>query len=783
MGKDTEDVIVLEDNEDQSIHKLSDDLERKEEEKEIKEEEKEEVELEAKTKKTLIIVAGASLFIFLITLLLLFLPKEEESPPMQIEPKAVDITKKLQQKEAEHRFTPSKLEKLIKKANILYEKGNKKDALKVYKQIASFNESISHYNIGVAQMKEQNFKEAIDSFQQAIQNKEHKCVSAINAAVCSLKLKNEKLFKYYIDLSFAYLPKESSSPLYSYYAALINYYKEFYVESLSSLYHQTSTYYKSEQNIIASKIFNLLDNDLLAIKHLEQKSIFPNDLSLGLLYSRIGEYDISIKHLVKASQRGIDPLKTQIALSMAYMKKGFFGSASEIMEKVYSEYKEKAIKVYPLKAALQESLFDVNYAQQEFTKDIYFDTEKIYSLVFYFSPYKVFNAKQTIAYIRKGGVNVFIDETTSALDYLKRSSTISKVNLSISKGIENTLNFKIHEANKIFRSTIEDYPNHSILHYNLGLSYAQIGNYSAATKHFKKSYHLDRKNYISGIFAAMCTELTHKDNTKLMENIKSDLEKDKNINQKDFYIALLNLLNNNMMFLSEWMEKDKENRPAYRILDAIAAKKTNNFTKYQESTLHLKNAIPEDIVANMIYLNAKNSEKDIKEYARDIQKYFHSSEFEYKSLFYGPKLVKELYIKTLQIGGLLYRARDMLKKQLENEKEDTIGIMHSLAYVDIFTKNFEEAYTIYNQLIDEHGQDDSSTIFLAAVASIAANHPENAIALLELAKLTDPANFESRYALGLLYQEVKNMEAAMMQYTKIGNSGFQSDYFTFKIVK
>ena len=122
------------------------------------------------------------------------------------------------------------------------------------------------------------------------------------------------------------------------------------------------------------------------------------------------------------------------------------------------------------------------------------------------------------------------------------------------------------------------------------------------------------------------------------------------------------------------------------------------------------------------------------------------------------------------------------KKRLEIENEDVIGIMHSLAYIDIFTKNFEEAYVIYNQLIDEYKQDDTNTLFLASVASIGANHPENAIALFELSKLTDPSNFESRYALGLLYQEVKNLKAAAIQYGKIGDIGFQSNFFTFKIV-
>jgi len=125
----------------------------------------------------------------------------------------------------------------------------------------------------------------------------------------------------------------------------------------------------------------------------------------------------------------------------------------------------------------------------------------------------------------------------------------------------------------------------------------------------------------------------------------------------------------------------------------------------------------------------------------------------------------------------------VLEQQLQEENDDVVGIMQALGYVDIYTGNYEEAYAIYNELIDTYKQKDTNTLFLASVASIGANHDANAIALLELAKLTDPNNFESRLALGLLYMEVKNVEAALIQFSKIGDSNFISKYFTFFIDK
>jgi len=131
---------------------------------------------------------------------------------------------------------------------------------------------------------------------------------------------------------------------------------------------------------------------------------------------------------------------------------------------------------------------------------------------------------------------------------------------------------------------------------------------------------------------------------------------------------------------------------------------------------------------------------------------------------------------------MLYYVRDVLERQLQDENDDVVGIMQALGYVDIYTGNYEEAYAIYNELIDTYKQKDANTLFLASVASIGAKHNANAIALLELAKLTDPNNFESRLALGLLYMEVKNIQATVIQFSKIGDSNFISKYFTFKIL-
>ncbi len=107
--------------------------------------------------------------------------------------------------------------------------------------------------------------------------------------------------------------------------------------------------------------------------------------------------------------------------------------------------------------------------------------------------------------------------------------------------------------------------------------------------------------------------------------------------------------------------------------------------------------------------------------------------------------------------------------------------MQALALSNIYSNDFEKAFAFYNSLLDDLHEDDSQTRFYAAIAAMGAGHHENAVALLQLSKIESATNFEARYALGLLYQEGKNMKAATQHYDKIANTDFESEFFDFDI--
>ena len=144
------------------------------------------------------------------------------------------------------------LEAWLKKANFLYSSGNKKEALDLYEKISSYSEGLSNYNLGVAQMEEKSYENALQSFQKAIDLGEDRVISSLNAAVCSLYLNQPLKYKYYLDLAETYLPYSWNLPLYSYLYALTHYYKGNYFEAFSPLTHQSSTYYQEQNNYLLS---------------------------------------------------------------------------------------------------------------------------------------------------------------------------------------------------------------------------------------------------------------------------------------------------------------------------------------------------------------------------------------------------------------------------------------------------------------------------------------------------------------------------------------------------
>ncbi|EMW2623242.1 tetratricopeptide repeat protein [Campylobacter coli] len=675
----------------------------------------------------------------------------------------------------------TRVDGMIQKANALYLKGEVEQALKVYEQIAVYNESLSNYNLGVSQMNEGKFDEAFDSFKKAIANGENQSVAAINAAVCALKLNDKEKFKYYIDLAQVYLPKEGKSKLYDYYLALINYYKGYYPEALQMLQRVNSEPYTDVAKYLSAKIYAKMDFDAKSVQQLNTQGSFEPSLSLGLLYARMGEYDKAKIALNTAMKIERDFNQSLSALTLVDIKTGDFQDMLLRLQDTYrnDEDKYKILDRYKIKVRLNKELFNIAIAQRNFSNDILKKQKDQFDLLFYFAPYQVFDSKQASLYIKKANITNFVDDSSDGQSYLARSQALSSTNVKISNIINDALNQKLRLANKEFQALLEDYPEHSILQYNLALTYAQMQNYELAYKHFSSSYHLNPKNYLAGAFAMFCGKLSDNDTTKLYHEILDNIAADSNF-KANMQKNMLFLANGDYISMLPYLDENGQKTPLNLIFETIIAKNNNLNNQVDVRVAKLRSELPQDIVANILYFNSLNSNLNIKEYAQNAQIHFKNLQVDYRSVFGGSNIARELYVNLMHIAGLLNLERQKFKTLINTSKVKDEGMIQTLAYLDIFAQQYEESYALYNTLIDEYGAKDSRTLFLASVAAVGANNPNSAIALLQLSKLTDKNNKESKVALGLLYQEVGNYEAAMTQYRTLPND-FKSEFFTFDI--
>ena len=736
---------------------------------------------EGDKKKNIIIFSAISaiLIVIIIVSMIIAFSSDDETPKKysldSIEEKLAEDEIKKQKLEI------SELENMIAKAAYLYENGSQAKALHLYEKIAQFSESISQYNLGVAQLKNKQYDVALKTFSKAIENGEKRCVSAINAAVCSLHVNDKKSFDYHIDLAYAYLPSENKSPLYSYYYALIQYYKNNYLEALSALNNPTTDEYPKIQKNITSKINALYDNNYEAIENLEKNYTKDDSFSLGLLYSRVGDTDLATKYFQEAMSNNIEPVKSALALSYIYLKSGLITSGGTLIQNTTDMFPEKVYKPYPIKVKLKDELFEPEKAQLSYKDELKNSKLLKYNKIFYFSPYKVFNANTTIDYIRKGNTNIYIDNVNSAKIYLKKSKATSSVNKGIVQAIKMALSFDLREANEKLQKLVKIQPKHSILHYNLALTYAQMGNIKKAYKHFLKSFHLNAKNYLSGIYATMCADLLGIDKVRLLSTIKESIHLEEDSEEIQFYNTLIFIGDNNSMSASDWLYNDYKQRPIYLVLEAIIAADANNKNITKKATNRLASLFPNDIVPHIMYIDTHFNEQTPKKYAFKVLNYLKNQNFHLNDLFYGPFLSRYLYIKQNLITGSLFFVRQSIRNELEATQKNTHELTSALALASLYDKAYEESYVLYNNLIDDLKVRDSHTLFLGAVASTAANHHANAIALLELSKMKNRSFKDSRYALGLLYLETQNNEGASIQFKLIGDNGFKSNYFTFDI--
>ncbi|MGI0440202.1 tetratricopeptide repeat protein [Helicobacter himalayensis] len=740
-------------------------------------------------KKIFFIVIGIVVCVVMIIVLgLVFalkapVPQEEEVKILP--PKKIQTPPIVQTLSRAGNIDDDTLDEMIKKANLLYEQGDKMQALDLFEYISIFSQSLASYNLGVIKLKEGQYKQAIASFDNAINAGEDISVSALNAAYAAYKLGDITLSQYYLGLSASHLYDASKQPLYSYVYALINTYKGFYFESLSPLLHPNSKLYQTQNNKIAARTFLLFNDDFNALNTLKKTPSKKDNLAIALLHARLGEYDKARSYIYEyLSYFPKDP-DALAALQLIEIKLGNFKESATILNRFVREDEHNPkLETYPIRIKLKEDLFDVNIAQENFWNRK-FEHQQILSfkILYFYAPLRVFDAKEALEAIRDGGINAKIQNIEIAKSGLSEGSGIAKVNQNIVLGLKEAYKNNLRKAREYMQKAVAMYPNHSILHYNLGVLSAQFGDYDNAYTHFLRAYHLDTSDILSGLFAVIAGKLTYRNTDRILSSIRADFidigfeDKTKEM----FLLSLLRYLNNVPIDDFSWIEQSKQKLPIYYALQSVCAMAQNNPTFAMQSFKNLQELYPRDVVSNIMYELARFHKKDLQSIALELNANLSEKNLDKASIYFGPTLARELFVYVGFITGTLSSLESELERKLLSENENSAGILQLLGLLNIYNSNFEKAFVYYNTLIDDLKEDDAHTRFLGAVAALGADRHENAVALLQISKLESVTNLEAKFALALLYQENKNFKAAADHYEKISNSDFMSEYFDFDI--
>jgi len=272
-----------------------------------------------------------------------------------------------------------------------------------------------------------------------------------------------------------------------------------------------------------------------------------------------------------------------------------------------------------------------------------------------------------------------------------------------------------------------------------------------------------------------------KDTKKLQQILKNAIMDEEPGEEIELYKTILYIADNDYISAMNWLSNNYKPRPLYLALKLLISQKLGRFDIAKSSAQELTFLLPNDILPHILLNDVANYDKDETEYAKETQRYLKNQKFHFADLYYGPFITRYLYVQQNLIAGQLYYLRKQLKDVLETQTGDNKDIVNTLALASFYDKAFEESFTLYNTVIDEFKIRDAYTLFMGAVASTAASHHANAIALLELTKLKDKKFLEARYALGLLYMEVRNNKGSAIQFAFIDKSGFSSEYFNFDI--
>ena len=624
----------------------------------------------------------------------------------------------------------NKIKKINKKINyqVTFNKGvlalqNKqyKVAIKLFKKSAPYLKIPSFLNIGIAYYKLGSNKNAylylkkIFDIKQTLKYDPYSYLSATYYLYLITQDKNYlvSIIEAYKKLSFSKLNENTKALIVDTFIMLKNY-KDAYrliIKLKRYDYRKVALLalilkkYKKADIYLKKALSNVIDEQTY------------NDLLWFLIYNDLKRNNIEIakQHLQELDQR-------------LY----FFNSNEKFPIKLYFNPKKLTYKDY-------------------YDRLIHFDLDRKIDLIYYFAPFIFIDKKL----IKKDIVYSFVLKNMQSLNSLNLMIGYNKKFIDLVK-LDPILRAK--RLQKLLKLKIS--PS-SYEYYNLGLTYAQIFNYTKAYIYFKKAYDLDRGNKL---YAAMTLITAKKLNLKLKKIFKRDintniLKKDGRFSYIGKYIYKL-IFNPALKISKNELSKDEYNSFFIRALYFIENSQKYGFLA--DEPIFNKN-LKDPLVYLMSLLIKKENENQFKYHAR-VQDSIPKKYNEY--FLKGPLFLTQYYLDMVRAFGLL----KIIDFKIGNLKEKQLPTyLRTLSYVDLYIGNYKESLKILEELFDKYKLDDKYSYFLLVAAYLANNDTNNALIALDILRF-EYQDIQARFLTGIgLLQNLKLISASSAFKTKYTN--------------
>ena len=633
---------------------------------------------------------------------------------------------------------------LAKTNDIIYESSS--DTIIKQKKIKQLNKKIDYqliFNKGVLALHNKEFKRAIKYFKKSASYL--KIPSFLNIGIAYYKLGSQKnaylyLKKIYdIKLTLKYDPYSYLSS--TYYLYLITKDKK-YLMTIIKAYKKLS-FSKLNENTK-----NLIVDSFILLKNYENAYRLITKLKkydyrkVALLALILKKYDKANLYLNKALNDVIDEQTYNDLLWFLIfneLKRNNIEIAKQYIQELDKRlYFFTSNKKLPLKLYFNKN--KLTY-KDYYNRLLHFDLNRKIDLIYYFAPY-IFIDKRLI---NKGMIYSFVlkdMQSLSSLDlmigYNKNFLDLVKLDPIIrAKKLQDLIDIKIKPS--------------SYEYYNLALAYAQIFDYSKAYTYFKKAYDLDRGNRL---YAAMTLITAKRIDLQLKKVFAREintniLKKGGRFSYIGKYIYKL-IFNPALKIKKSELSKDQLNSMFIRALYFIENSQKYGFLPDEPLFTH---DLKDPLVYLMSLLIKKENENEFKYKARvqdSIPKVFNDY------FLKGPLFLTKYYLDMVRAFGILrivdFRIKDLKEKNLPSYKR-------TLAYIDLYLKNYKESLKILEKLFEEYKLNDVYSYFLLTAAYLANNDINNALVTLDILRF-EYKDKQARFLTGIgLLQNLKLISA------------------------